>query len=859
MSNVLRSTTFQLEFNGNDGITGVKTFTKAVRDADAVTEELNRTLGENTTVTVKNVKGKKELTAQARLVANEMARNENRTQRLTEQYSFMASTVGKTADEIQVLSAVQQLGANASEKQRKQVEQSVISYQKLRDSQNQQQGSMRNSRGVMQNFGWQMQDTIVQLQMGTSAFVVLSQQGSQMAAAFGPKGAVIGAFIALAGVVGGTLFKSLQSATEKTKDFDKANKAVSEYVTINSEGVAKLSSRYEELARYSKEAADAQLAIVRVSANQAQAESVKLIGEEIKGLARDLKTLDKYASDSTGFGVLGKLKTKDLDLMKESFKRLQGEVNPENIANFVSYLGELETSGKKGNEAVSELMTLLNTQLVSMEKNKKILEDTKDGWQNLSDESTKTSSKIVENFEKEARLLAKQTETYEQEYERRRKVIFDFLDNVNKDDEKSKKKASKAFADLLKSDQDEKEKIRKDSFDKQWKDITTAFEQEYNRTTKQTETIEQEYSRRYALIKSYIEKPGYDVLKVAKAEIALEEWKTAAYQKEYDKRERVRRQIENAQTAAYQKEYDKRERVRRQIENAQTAARGQTDPVGAEESKYATNIKTLEDQKLLLKEDQLEEIKRINGLIEAEEERHKDRNAELEMEGLEAQIGAYALSAQSMTNLVDLMSTGAESVRQQTEDMNATQKAMFVTTQIIAAAMAVVNGISMGSKLADAAATYDWTGATSISWLSIGTAIGAAQAGAIMGTTIAGAFDNGGYIPAGQMGAVAGFGDEFVNGTLIQGPANVTSRKDTAELLRDGGQSGTSTKLNISVENKIEGGQYRVEQINETDVKIIAEQVFSKNIDSGVSGVLSNSNSKTSKSMRKSYKVARNL
>ena len=828
MSNELRSTTFQLEFNGNDGITGVKTFTKAVRDADAVTDELNRTLGENTTVTVKNVQGKKELTAQARLVANQMARNETRTQRLTDQYTFMASTVGKTADEIQVLNAVQQLGVGASEKQRKQVEQSVISYQKLRDAQNQQQGSLRNSRGVMQNFGWQMQDTIVQLQMGTSAFVVLSQQGSQMAAAFGPKGAVIGAIIALAGVVGGTLFKSLQSATEKTKDFDKANKAVSEYITINTEGVSELSSKYEELARYSKQAADAQLAIVRTNANQAQAESIKLISEELKTLGRDLKTLDKYASGSTGFGVLGKLQSKDLDLMKESFKRLQGEVNPENIANFVTYLGDLETSGKKGNEKLSELVLLLNTQLVSMEKNKKILADTEDGWKNVSDASTKASSKIVADFEREAKLLTKQTETHEQEYARRRKVILDFVESG----EKSEEDAVKAFAALIKWGTEEEEKIRKKAYDKRWKDVVTAFEKEASRTTKQTETIEQEYSRRYSTIKAYIEKPGHDAEKAAKAFADLETWKTSEYQKEYDKRERVRRQIENAQISS----------------------RGQTDPVGAEESKYTTNMKTLNDQLKQLGEDKLAERQRINALMEAEVNRHTMAMAQAEVESYQLQVDTYSLAAQQMTNLVNLMSTGTADVREQIKEMNGAQKAMFLVTQVISAAQALINGMTLGMQLA---AMFPLVAPAMI---TTGTTLGAATAGAIMGTTIAGAFDNGGYIPAGQVGAVAGFGDEFVNGTLIEGPANVTSRKDTAELLRDGAGGGSGPmNLNISVENKIEGGQYRIEQVSEDRVKIIAEQVFSKNIDNGVSSSLANSNSKSAKAMRKNYNIKRNL
>ena len=46
MSDVLRSTTFQLEFKGQDGITGIKQFTRAVSDADKTVEELSATLGD---------------------------------------------------------------------------------------------------------------------------------------------------------------------------------------------------------------------------------------------------------------------------------------------------------------------------------------------------------------------------------------------------------------------------------------------------------------------------------------------------------------------------------------------------------------------------------------------------------------------------------------------------------------------------------------------------------------------------------------------------------------------------------------------------------------------------------------------
>lgn len=61
---------------------------------------------------------------------------------------------------------------------------------------------MKGMNGGIQQAGYQLQDFIVQLQGGTSAFVAFGQQGSQLAGAFGAGGAVAGAVIALASVIG---------------------------------------------------------------------------------------------------------------------------------------------------------------------------------------------------------------------------------------------------------------------------------------------------------------------------------------------------------------------------------------------------------------------------------------------------------------------------------------------------------------------------------------------------------------------------------------------------------------------------------------------------------------------------------
>jgi len=99
---------------------------------------------------------------------------------------------------------------------------------------------------------------------------------------------------------------------------------------------------------------------------------------------------------------------------------------------------------------------------------------------------------------------------------------------------------------------------------------------------------------------------------------------------------------------------------------------------------------------------------------------------------------------------------------------------------------------------------------------------------------------------------VSEYGDELVNGVLVKGPARVTSREDTAKLMNQGG-GVAAVNLRVNVENSIPNASFEVQQISAEEVKIIATQVFNKNIDKGVSGVLSNRNSKATKSMKQNF------
>lgn len=137
----------------------------------------------------------------------------------------------------------------------------------------------RNAAGQV---GFQVQDMVVQLQSGTSAFVAIGQQGSQLAGAFGPGGAVLGAIIALASAVGGVLYKSLTSAEAGTKDLEAAQEQLKSTFQQTSSGTFELTDGLIQLAQISREAAETQLALAKANADIIAQQTAKAIQEDAK-------------------------------------------------------------------------------------------------------------------------------------------------------------------------------------------------------------------------------------------------------------------------------------------------------------------------------------------------------------------------------------------------------------------------------------------------------------------------------------------------------------------------------------------------------------------------------------------------
>ncbi|HAF9921119.1 TPA: hypothetical protein G8Q28_004519 [Salmonella enterica] len=160
--------------------------------------------------------------------------------------------VGKMADTASLIARVKTEGVSQAEDQLDAFASAAgkadTAAGKLGDTTQKQTTKLRGFGTGAQQVGYQVQDMIVQIQGGTSAFVAIGQQGSQLAGAFGPGGAVIGAIIALSAAVGGTLYKALGGAKISAEELQASAKTLEDVLQKNKDGVYELSDGFVKLA-----------------------------------------------------------------------------------------------------------------------------------------------------------------------------------------------------------------------------------------------------------------------------------------------------------------------------------------------------------------------------------------------------------------------------------------------------------------------------------------------------------------------------------------------------------------------------------------------------------------------------------
>lgn len=145
-------------------------------------------------------------------------------------------------------------------------------------------GSNNRFRGGVQQAGYQLQDLVVQLQMGTSAFVAFGQQGSQLAGAFGPVGAIVGTIIALAAAIAGPLYASYNQASTAATRLEEATKGLNDIIMKTDDGVLALTERIIKLSGANEAAARAEITLGMVRARDVINAASDSIGNATKSV-----------------------------------------------------------------------------------------------------------------------------------------------------------------------------------------------------------------------------------------------------------------------------------------------------------------------------------------------------------------------------------------------------------------------------------------------------------------------------------------------------------------------------------------------------------------------------------------------
>ncbi|MEP8850492.1 tail protein (tape measure) [Enterobacter hormaechei] len=215
------------------------------------------------------------------------------TSDLSHQIAILSEQQTNGARSAAILAAQLRAGASATDADKQKIAELTGKLFDMKRTTDVAAGGNKNWKSSMQQAGYQVNDFIVQVQGGQSALVAFSQQGSQLAGAFGPGGAVIGAIIALGSIIAGTLITSLNGGKNAMDALKDAAEAMDKVITISQNGVAALSDKYANLARTNAEAATILRNQAMIEYNAAIAKIPKSINDassSIVGFTDKLKT-----------------------------------------------------------------------------------------------------------------------------------------------------------------------------------------------------------------------------------------------------------------------------------------------------------------------------------------------------------------------------------------------------------------------------------------------------------------------------------------------------------------------------------------------------------------------------------------
>ena len=275
------------------------------------------------------------------------------------------------------------------------------------------------------------------------------------------------------------------------------------------------------------------------------------------------------------------------------------------------------------------------------------------------------------------------------------------------------------------------------------------------------------------------------------------------------------------------KELDNLAQAKALQSRVESIAVGTMTPQQREQANHKSNITDLETYRDSLPQNDLAKRQEINQLIEAEQRRHSTAMTSIQS-GTKTEIDA--MWSDTFDRFASGIGTATADAIFESENLGDGLRNVFqsmgkhvVATLIEIGAkrlvLAAINSTAATSEAASATAAATTSGAAITASMapaaaattlatagtnSIGSIAAIAAVGAAIAAMFAGLFDKGGHIPSGKFGIAGEYGPEFV-----KGPATVTSRVDTANILNrqasnDGG--GRSVVFNDNRTINVSGG-----------------------------------------------------
>lgn len=244
------------------------------------------------------------------------------------------------------------------------------------------EGGLKKFSGSVGNVAAQVQDMIVQISGGTNAFTVMGQQGSQLASAFGPGGAVVGAVIAFSSAIGGMIY-NLATGKDEVEDLEKAANELSKSFQTTKGGTLEFSDALVQLSQNGDAAYGSMVKLIGLQAEQQANDATTAIREQGKEL------LGSSVSAQTNIDTLDQLIAKNADVAQVlSSVNVTTDANSQKYGNLAVAVGELADKYGLGTQAVTDML-VAQRQFNS--------EPTAENAQKVADATTRAAQAATEN------------------------------------------------------------------------------------------------------------------------------------------------------------------------------------------------------------------------------------------------------------------------------------------------------------------------------------------------------------------------------------------------------------------------------------------------------------------------------